>query len=60
MRALFWIYTIVSSGYFWMYLMGFDLVVKYATGALWVMMIGGPILLCGAAIRMMLPFIAKI
>ena len=46
MRILITLYLITSWGYFIMYLMGAELVVKYANGLLYAMMLSGPILTC--------------
>ena len=43
MKPLLWFYSICATMYLVMYLTGFEPVVKYAVGALWLVMMGGPV-----------------
>lgn len=42
---LLWIYAVVGSLYFMMYSAGVDVVVRYAVGPLWLMMMVAPVIL---------------
>lgn len=45
MKTVFWIYAVVGILYFLMYEMGNSVVVRYAHGPLWGMMIVAPVIL---------------
>ncbi len=45
MKAVLWIYAVVGTIYFWMYLAGMDVVVRNAVGLLWLMMVVAPVIL---------------
>ncbi len=42
MKLIFWLYAIVGTMYFVLYATGFEPVVKYAVGPLWLMMMVAP------------------
>lgn len=45
MKSLFWIYAVVGTLYWFMYSAGAEVVVKYAVGPLWLMMMVAPVIL---------------
>lgn len=57
MKVLLWIYGVVSTMYYVLYVTGAEIVVRYAVGPLWLMMMVGVAVL---AILVALPFLNKI
>jgi hypothetical protein len=45
MKILFWIYAVVGTLYFGMHSAGVSVVVQYAVGPLWLMMMAAPVVL---------------
>lgn len=56
MKVLLWIYGIVSTMYYVLYVTGAEVVVRYAVGPLWLMMMAGVAVL---ALLISMPFINK-
>lgn len=42
MKVFLWIYSVVGSLYFFMYMVGSEVIEKYAVGMLWWMMVAAP------------------
>lgn len=44
-KVLLWLYAVVGTGYFVLYSIGQEIVVRYAVGPLWLMMMAAPVIL---------------
>lgn len=56
MKIFLWIYAIVGTMYLVMYSTGFEPVVKYAVGPLWLLMMAAPAVI---ALLVILPFLKR-
>ena len=45
MKVILWIYSVIGNVYFLMYLAGNEVVVKYAVGLFWLLMMVAPVVL---------------
>lgn len=45
MKILLWLYSVIGTIYFFLYMLGFEIVEERAVGALWLMMVAAPCML---------------
>lgn len=57
MKVFLWIYAVVGSTYCMMYSAGAEVVVRYAVGPLWLMMMIAPVIL---GLLILLPFAQRL
>lgn len=57
MKVFLWIYAITGTVYFMGYQMGSDIVVKYAVGPMWLLMMVAPVVLM---LLIVLPFLGPV